>query len=161
MITLGKCSSGTRYNIVPEVCELEGTCRTFDEKVRDLAQRRLGEILQGVCTLSGCTGTLHYERGYMALVNDAAMVDFAERVAGDLLGREAVHRMETPSMCAEDFAFYLRDTPGAFFWLGSAKTQDAAPLHNSRFDPDEAILWRGAALLSELVLRFDPNAAKK
>ena len=58
---------------------LEGTCRTFDPAVRDLAERRLDEILSGVCTASGCTGELHYERGYMAVVNDTKMADYVSR----------------------------------------------------------------------------------
>lgn len=39
----------------------------------------------------------------------------------------------------------LKEKKGAFVWLGTAKQdQDPVwPLHNSRFDVDEDILWRG------------------
>lgn len=156
VITLGKFHSGTRYNIVAEDCEIEGTCRTFNPEVRDMAQRRLEEVLEGVCKATGTTGTLKYERGYMAVMNDEKMAAYLGARAADLFGKDHAVTIAEPSMCAEDFAFYLAEKPGAFAWLGTAKPQgEAYPLHNSRFDADEAILWRGAALLADLVLHFE------
>ena len=56
-------------------------------------------------------------------------------------------------MCAEDFAFYLTEKPGAFAWLGTALPEEEAwPLHNCHFTAPEDILWRGAALLAQLAL---------
>lgn len=154
VITIGRCMAGTRYNIVAGSCELEGTCRTFDPDVRDLAERRLDEVLQGVCMLSGCTGRLDYQRGYMAVMNDEVCTDYAQKTAAALFGPQEAQVMTTPSMCAEDFAFYLKHVPGCFAWIGSAKTEPAAPLHNSCFDPEESILWKGAALLAQLALGY-------
>lgn len=58
-------------------------------------------------------------------------------------------------MTAEDFSFYLDKKPGAFAWIGTTKEGDTVyPLHNSRYSPDEDVLWRGAALMAELVLDF-------
>ncbi|MEG0090612.1 MAG: amidohydrolase, partial [Oscillospiraceae bacterium] len=63
--------------------------------------------------------------------------------------------VEYPSMCAEDFAFYLAEKPGVFLWLGTGeKDSENYPLHNSKFNADEDILWRGAALLAQLALDF-------
>jgi len=155
VISVGKVNAGTRYNIIAETCEMEGTCRTFDPEIRNLVAQRLQEVLNGVCQMSGCTGQLKYDRGYMSVNNDPAMADYLRDTAADLFGREHAVLMEHPSMCGEDFAFYLAEKPGAFAWLGTALPQgEIWPLHSSRFDVDESILWRGSALLAQLALQF-------
>ena len=153
VITIGRLQAGTRYNIVAGECEMEGTCRTFNPKVRELAERRLQEVLNGVCTLSGCTGELKYERGYCSVMNDPKQADYLLRTAAELFGQDKAVKVEEPSMCAEDFAFYLTEKPGAFAWLGTALPgEEAWPLHNCHFTAPEDILWRGAALLAQMAL---------
>ena len=64
VITIGRLHSGTRYNIVAETCELEGTCRTFDPAVRMLCRDRLTHIVQNVAEAMGCECEVNYELGY-------------------------------------------------------------------------------------------------
>ncbi len=155
VISIGKFHSGTRYNIIAEQCEMEGTCRTFAPEARELAERRLNDILHGICALSGCTGTLNYEHGYCSVVNDAAQAEYVLKVAESLFGSSCAEVPAEPSMCAEDFAFYLREKPGAFAWLGTALDgEEVWPLHNCHFTAPEDILWRGAALLAQIVLGY-------
>lgn len=153
VVTLGCFHAGTRYNIVPGSCEIEGTCRTFDANMRDMAERRLNEVLQGVCNAMGCTGTLDYERGYCATVNDPEQVEVVRKAVAELFGAEHAVTIQTPSMCSEDFAFYLTEKSGAFVWMG-AGTPGAPvwPLHNCHFVPNADVLWRGSALLARLAL---------
>ncbi|MFI3251261.1 MAG: M20 family metallopeptidase, partial [Eubacteriales bacterium] len=40
VITMGKCVAGSAYNIVPEHCTIEGTCRTFLPEDRALIETR-------------------------------------------------------------------------------------------------------------------------
>lgn len=154
VITIGRLSAGTRYNIVAGECVLEGTCRTFDPSIRDLAEHRLSEVLSGICTASGCTGELHYERGYMAVVNDEKMAVYIKETADSTLGKGTAVSVE-PAMTAEDFSFYLDKKPGAFAWIGTTPPGETVwPLHSSHYSPDEGVLWRGAALLAELAFRL-------
>lgn len=161
VITIGTCKAGTRYNIVAGECVLEGTCRTFDPETRALAQRRLSEVLDGICTMSGCRGVLNYERGYMAVVNDEKMTEYVKQTAEKVLGQGSVVQV-SPAMTAEDFSFYLDKKPGAFIWLGTtAEGEEVWPLHSCRYNPNEGALWRGAALLAELALEFQENGQIK
>lgn len=85
VITVGKMNAGTRYNIVAGECVLEGTCRTFAPELRDLAEERLQIVLDGICTLSGCTGVLNYERGYMAVINEPESVEYVSETVKNFL----------------------------------------------------------------------------
>lgn len=155
VITIGKIIGGSRYNIVAGECTLEGTCRTFSPEIRDLAERRLQEVLNGICTLSGCTGELNYERGYMAVDNDSKMTEYMSNNVKSLFGEDALVNVE-PAMTAEDFSFYLNKKPGVLAWIGTtAEGEEVFPLHNSHYAPNEDVLWRGSALFTELVLNFN------
>ena len=152
VITVGRFHSGTRYNIVSGECELEGTCRTFDVDVRDMVERRIREVLAGVCMASGCSYELKYDRGYCAVNNDPAKARYVQETAEKLFGQEGFIPA-APSTCAEDFAFYLTKKPGAFLWLGTtAAGEPYWPLHNCHYAPNEEVLWRGAALMTQMVL---------
>ncbi|NME35396.1 MULTISPECIES: M20 family metallopeptidase [Fusobacterium] len=155
VITIGKMQAGSRYNIVAGECVLEGTCRTFAPEMRDLAEKRLKEVLDGICLLSGCTGELNYERGYMAVLNDGEMTKYMSDKIKEIYGEEALVEVE-PAMTAEDFSFYLNKVPGAFAWIGTTgEGEKVWPLHNSHYSPNEGVLWRGTALLTKLVLDFN------
>ncbi len=160
VITMGKCTAGSAYNIVPEHCEVEGTCRTYEREDQDLIERRLKEVFDGVCLATGCTGEFIYHRGYISLINDPDMTEFMRDRAVDMFGEEGVYLPDEPSMAAEDFSFYLDKVPGSFGWLSCSKTESEAPLHNSKFDPDPEILWKGSALFANMALKSETMPKK-
>ncbi len=153
VITVGVFRAGERYNVVPGNCDMEGTVRTYDPEVRAMVERRIGEILDGVCAAMGCRGTLTYEHGYTSLRNHPENAAFMRATYAKLFGEENAVAPEYPSMTAEDFAFYLVEKPGAFGWLGTTPAGEKVwPLHSSHYAPDENVLWKGAALFTQLVL---------
>lgn len=156
VLTVGQMHAGTRYNIVAETCTLEGTCRTFDADVRDLCEKRMREISCGVAAAMGCEAEVIYERGYCAVENDPEMADYMLSTAAELFGADKALRVTTPSMTAEDFAFYLREAKGTFGWLGAGEEgKEAWPLHNCHVAPPMDILWRGSALFTKMVLDME------
>jgi len=83
--------------------------------------------------------------------NDAGAAALALEAAGELFGGDRAVEVPNPSMGGEDFAFFLEKLPGAYVWLGIG--EDAPKLHTPTFDFDEAILPKGAALLTALALK--------
>lgn len=153
VITIGTCQAGVRYNVVAEEVKMEGTCRTFNPKVRDFIEKKLEDTLKGIDMMFGTKSSLDYQRGYCALINNAESIEFAKATATKYLGEEAVLEVEHPSMCAEDFAFYLNEHPGAFIWLGTGQ-EGSQSLHHPKFNIDENILETGSLFLSALAFDF-------
>ena len=155
VVTFGIFNAGTRYNIIAGECVLDGTVRTLNENTRDMIEDSMRKLLDAICLQSGATADIVYGRGYPALVNherDAALI---KKTAVSLFGEEDVVDVKNPAMPAEDFSFYLREKEGAFVWLGTAQEGKTPwPLHTSRFDVDEDILWRGAALLAQTAIDY-------
>jgi len=152
VLSFGSIHGGTAYNIIPAEVSLSGTVRTFDPKIQALVKKRLREMVEGVCAMSGASADLAYEDGYPPLVNDPASVDFALGVAKQALGEENVVAVE-PVMGGEDFSRYLQEVPGAFLFFG-AGDGTKFPHHHPAFDFDEKALSPAAFLMAALALEY-------
>src|SRR3954464_7547714 len=62
-------NSGTAFNIIPATASLGGTARTFAPAVRDLVERRIGEIADGIARAYGGSAETTYTRMYPATIN--------------------------------------------------------------------------------------------
>jgi len=152
VVTFGTIHGGTTHNIIPPEVTLSGTVRTFDLAVQALAEKRLREITEETAKAFGASCRVKYEVGYPAVVNDAAMVDFAVGVAKRVLGEGCPQRFD-PIMGGEDFAYYLQKVPGAFIFLGDGDGREY-PHHHPAFDIDEKALPMGVLLLVSLALEY-------
>jgi metal-dependent amidase/aminoacylase/carboxypeptidase family protein len=74
------------------------------------------------------------------------MVALGKRVAEAALGPQCWHELPQPCMGGEDFAYYLRDYPGAMFFLGQGES--CPPLHSPRFDFNDRALKNGVTFLA-------------
>jgi amidohydrolase len=152
VVTFGTVNGGTANNIIPEEVALTGTVRAFDPSVQALAERRLREIAEGTAKAFGASCRFEYKPGYPAVVNDAAMVDFATGVARKVLGEDCLQPFD-PIMGGEDFAYYLQKVPGAFLFLGAGDGREF-PHHHPAFDIDERALPMGVLFMTSLALEF-------
>ena len=153
VLTFGKITGGTRYNVVADTVEIEGTCRTYHEEAQDAVETYLQDTLKGMDAMYGTESTLYYERGYAAVRNTPAQADFIAGVVRQCLGDEGLADVQEPAMTAEDFSGYLQHFDGGFFWLGATpQGQTVYPLHNTHFAVDEKCLPIGVEIMVSLVL---------
>ena len=152
VLSFGTIHGGTVYNIIPNEVKLSGTVRMFDPKIQTLMKKRLREIVEGTCAAFKATADFEYEEGYPPLVNDPASVDFVLAVVEKALGEENIIAVD-PVMGGEDFAYYLQEVPGAFFFLG-AGDGTKYPHHHPAFDIDEKALPPAAFLMTALALEY-------
>jgi hippurate hydrolase len=75
-----------------------------------------------------------------------------------LAGEAAWQPMRAPMMGGEDFAFVLRDIPGAMAFIGAAPAgSDPAtnpPLHNTRMAIEESVMAKGIAIHCTMAMDF-------
>jgi hippurate hydrolase len=140
-------------SVIPGEATLVGTVRTYNEAVQQTIEDRLRHLCESVAHGFGATAQLTYKRGYPATVNTVPEANFAADVATTLVGVDRVWRNMPPSMGAEDFSFMLQAKPGAYLRVGQGAIDGPGPhpLHNSRYDFNDAILPLGAALHASLV----------
>ena len=140
-------------NIIPNEVIVRGTARSYKPEIRDLLERRLAEIAAACAAVYGCEGKLDYHRRYPPLINHAAETDVAASAARALVGEAAVTTQTGPRMFSEDFSFLLQARPGAFIFIGNGvgPNGEAAHLHTSDYDFNDAILTLGASYWVSLV----------
>jgi len=156
VITIGKIAGGQRSNIIADEVKMTATMRTTSDAVRDALIGRARAVVEGIPASYGGSGSLEATYGYKALINHDATVDAVVEAAGEILGGDAVHWKEKPSMGVEDFSYFLKERPGAFYHIGCGNAARGidAPLHNGRFDIDEDCLVTGVAMESGVALRL-------
>jgi amidohydrolase len=140
------------FNVIPDTVHLRGTVRTLDPETRDLAERRMREIVEGTAATFGGSAVLDYQRNYPVMVNSEAETAFAAEVATAVAGDCA----EAPQvMGGEDFAFMLEERPGAYILVGNG---DTAHVHTPRYNFNDEIIPAGCSWWAELVERRMPAA---
>ena len=149
VISVGKISGGSIYNVIPDSVEFEGTVRTTDKKIREKIAKRMKDMISLATKAMRGDYEYKYFFGYPPVVNDLEFTKSFAETAKEILGKENIIELKEPTMVGEDMAFYLERVPGTFFFLASAPKGKVYPHHNSRFDIDETVLWEGTALLSQ------------
>lgn len=144
VVSVTRLHSGTAWNVIPERAIFEGTIRTFDERVRETVLRRFEEIVAGVASAFGVEAKTRWIGGPPAVVNDENWTATVVRAA-EAAGLKV--ELTPPSPAGEDFAFYLKQVPGVFVFLG---TNGPKEWHHPAFDVDERALPSAAAYLAEV-----------
>ncbi|RUS43523.1 amidohydrolase [Cohnella sp. AR92] len=144
VISVTRIHSGTSWNVIPESALLDGTLRTFDEGVRALVKERFERITDGVAAAFGVKASVKWIQGPPAVNNDRVLSETAA-IAARRVGLQVV--VPAPSPAGEDFAFYQRAVPGAFFFMGTSGPHE---WHHPAFDIDERALPLTAAFFARL-----------
>jgi len=140
VVSVTQFHAGTTHNIIPEEAFISGTVRSLDEAVRDLAERRIGELSAGIAAAHGAAVEFDYERACPVTVNHPAETEHAARAAIDVVGTDNVDTDVDPTMAGEDFAFMLQARPGAYILIGNGQTPG---LHNPAYDFNDEALATG------------------
>ncbi len=145
-------TSSKAFNVIPQKVFLKGTVRTMSPEMRDLAEKRIGEICNGMAATFGGTATLKYNRNYPVMENHDEQTEFAADVARSVSG----DCEEAPLvMGGEDFAFMLEERPGAYILVGNG---DTAAVHHPEYNFNDDAIPAGCSWWAGVVEQRMPAA---
>jgi amidohydrolase len=153
VISVCAIHGGTAFNVIPETVEMKGTVRTLHPEIRDLCEKRIGEVADATARAYGGSAETIYTRMYPVTMNHAREAAFAAEVARDISGAERVDERALPRMGGEDFSFMLQERPGAFVFIG---TGEGAELHHPAYRFNDNVLATGASFWVRLVEKSMP-----
>jgi len=153
VVSVTMVQSGSADNVIPDKAFVGGTVRTFNPEIRDMVERRMGEIVAGSAAAYGVEALLDYERGYPPTVNHPGEVDKAAVVAREIVGPQMVETDRPREMGAEDFSYMLDARPGAFLFLGQG---EGPSVHHPKYDFNDEIAPIGASFFARLVETLQP-----
>jgi hippurate hydrolase len=151
VLSITKIHGGDAYNVIPEQARMGGTVRAMKGRALSLIEAGLKRVAVGVAESLGASAEVDYRLIFAPLVNAAEPTRVIGDTAAELVGEANVDRSKTPASASEDFAFMLEKVPGAYINLGNGEM--SAPVHNDRYDFNDAAIPFGAALFARLVER--------
>jgi len=145
VISVCKFHAGTEsLNVLPETAVLGGTARSFKIETHKMLEMNLRRIAASVSEAYGATALVEWREITLPVINVLAETRLCREVAAQIVGEENVHAF-IPTMGGEDFAYFLRECPGAFIMLGQGKGNDSPDLHSPYYDFNDDIIPLGAA----------------
>jgi amidohydrolase len=150
VVSVTTVHSGKAFNVIPQEAELTGTIRTFEPAVRHKVLERFDRISKGIGEAMGCQVAVEAKRVSPAVINDASLAARVQDVARTLLPGDDLDTAGFFTMGAEDMAFMQEKVPGCYIFVGSNNTARQLDYghHHPKFDFDEEVLPRAAALMA-------------
>ena len=155
VITVGKITSGVRFNIIPETAELIGTIRTLDADMKAVILKRMGEMVPAIAKAYGGDATIEFQNNTAITYNDPALTNQMLPTLQNIAGADHVELVKATTG-GEDFSFFQEVVPGFYFFLGGQPlgTTEAAPHHTPDFYIDESGMLLGVKVMSQLALDY-------
>ena len=153
VITIGKISGGTRYNVLADYVKLEGTVRTFSTENAEMIKNRLEELVTNISKAYGCKGILHYQNGYDFIYNNPELSTSLINSLSEEFGKENILIQDNPLPAGEDFSFVSKKVPSVFMWLGTENSFNTGrcTLHSPNFMPDENSIKIGIKTFCKII----------
>ncbi len=155
VITVGKITSGTRFNVIPESAELIGTVRTLDSNMRTHIIKRMTEMASDIAEAYGGKATMKWRNQTVVTYNDPTLttkaIETLKMVAGDTNFKDM-----KAITGGEDFSYFQEKVPGVYFFLGGMTPGNTNPYphHTPDFLIDDSGLTLGVKAMSQLALDY-------
>jgi amidohydrolase len=155
VITVGKITAGTRFNIIPESAEMIGTVRTLDPKMRTMIEMRMKEMTETIAKAYGGEANITFQNNTSITYNDpdltAQILPSLQNVAG-----EANVKIIKATTGGEDFSYFQEVVPGVYFFLGGMTpgTTEAFPHHTPDFKIDDSGMLLGVKAFTQITLDY-------
>ncbi|WP_276166906.1 amidohydrolase [Zobellia alginiliquefaciens] len=155
VITVGKITSGVRFNIIPESAEMIGTIRTLDYDMKNQINRRMEEMVTSISKAYGGEATINITDATEITYNDPDLVTQMLPTLNKVAGANNVQTQKAVTG-AEDFSYFQKEVPGFFFFLGGMTrgNTESFPHHTPDFIIDDSGLLLGVKALTQMSIDF-------
>ncbi len=158
VITIGQIQAGSSFNVIADSAELTGTVRYLEPEIQQKIINELKRLTRGLSEAYQVEMLLDYEKGYPPVKNHP------NEVKGVLEASQIIPEITkacevAPHMSAEDFAYYLQEKPGAYFFTGARLTDETRvyPHHHPKFDFNEQAMPIAAKMLVSAYYHYNKN----
>lgn len=153
VVSISEFHAGTAPNVIADSARLTGTIRAMSDENFELIKRRFQQIIDATAAMYDSEITLSLDSFYPSVINDAGVLESLNSVAHEVFPM-GLHPIE-PTLGAEDFAFYSRKVPSAFYFIGAMSEQKGAYfLHHPKVIFNEDCLPLGAEFLAKSALKL-------
>ncbi|WP_025724716.1 M20 metallopeptidase family protein [Acholeplasma granularum] len=140
VISVGTVNGGEASNIIANKVKISGTMRAFDDKTFEIMKSKMIDTARAIEIQFGVKVKEIITDYYPTVNNDNELFEIAKNACD----KESIVYIK-PYTFSEDFAFYQKEIPGLFTFIGSRNESldYVYPLHSNKFNFDEKILLDG------------------
>ncbi|XXM74591.1 amidohydrolase [Lysinibacillus sphaericus] len=160
VVTIGSFDGKGSFNVIKDSIEIEGDIRYSDDQTKEVIEKELHRIVNGIEALFGVKCGLEFVPDYPPLFNDPELTIFVADTLKDVNDKDITSVEEFPKMApSDDFAYYLEKIPGCYFYIGCTPkgTEDPYFNHHPKFDIDEDALLVAAKSVGYVVCNYLNN----
>ncbi|WP_265583450.1 amidohydrolase [Cytobacillus oceanisediminis] len=157
VVTIGSFDGKGSFNVIKDSIEIEGDIRYSNDETKDVMNREIHRIVNGVEELFGVSCELTYEPDYPPLYNDPELTKFVANTLTSVVDRDIIEVKEFPKMApSDDFAYYSEKVPGCYFYIGCTPKGTEEPYfnHHPKFDIDEGSMLVAAKSVGYVVCHY-------
>ncbi|SHK69675.1 M20 metallopeptidase family protein [Hespellia stercorisuis] len=152
VLTIGSIHGGTQENLVVDTVNMTGSMRTFSPEVQERGLERMNAIVEHTALAYECTAELEIVEEIPSVWNGQAMYEIAIEATKRAVGEERIVTAQ-PSMASEDFANFMQEVPGFFYWFGNRRAEDECfAWHNDHFHVDDEALPYAVLVMAQSVV---------
>ena len=140
-ICIGQLTAGKVENVICDEAFIKATIRTLSISDARFIQRRIEELCLGIEYAYGLRIVCRWEEGYPCLVNRESALALLKRCVD-------VEDVK-PQLLCDDFAYYLHEFDGLYFYTGCQG--GSGNLHEANFDFDSSCLLYGVETFIRLI----------
>ena len=157
VLTIGKVTSGTLWNVIPTSAYMEGTTRFFTRQLQKAFPEKMERMVQATAAAYGCKADMTYKSLIPPTINDDDAAEQVKASAAKIVSKENVIDIG-PISTGEDFGIFLEQVPGVLALVGVGNEACGAiwPQHSSRYTVDEDALLNSVMLYAQVAM--DHNA---
>lgn len=139
VVNLPFIKTGDAPNAISDTCVLKGIFRSFEEDFTAEFNARVKNLIETTCEKYGCEVEVFIKALYPAVVNHEKETEHVTRVGKKVLGEGNILNDCLPVFVTEDFSYFTKVKPGAFFFLSSARRENDM-LHSNNFNVNDDVI---------------------
>lgn len=151
VVSVCRIEGGSRFNIIPETVEMEGTCRAFSREVWEQIPVVMERIVSHTAAALRCTAEVTFDRVTQPLICDSALVDIMEGTIRKIADDASQYGEMPTQMGGEDFAAFGSCIPIVWLQIGASGEQ-GVPMHSSKVCFDENAFVYGTACYAQFAV---------
>lgn len=153
VVTIGSFDGKGSFNVIKDSVTLEGDVRTMSDEGRAIVEEQVRQFAEGLETSFKVKSELEYANDYPVLYNNPQVTELVKEA---LEAADFAEILETaPQPPSEDFAYYLKEVPGTFFYVGAMpENGEWYPHHHPKFEINEDSLLISAKAMAAVVVKF-------
>lgn len=157
VLSISMVNGGVAPNVVADKVVIRGTVRALETEEYEHIIHRMDQIIEGVATSFETTINFDVDFYYPSLKNNSDVHKRIQGVAEETFSL-GVSEIE-PILGGEDFAFYSREVPSMFYFLGAKDTVEPCYfLHHPKVVINEDCIPYGIDFLSKSTLKLLSDA---